>query len=143
VCRFKTESILLQFLQQKGFSVRPQFTAAWCIDPFTGGRPRFDYEFPDLKIILELDGRQHFQQVRNWKCPIEQTESDVFKMRQANKQGYSVIRLLQEEVWEGREPWLEANLLEVLVTHADIKNIFIATDEHIYDRHIELLEGDE
>lgn len=140
VCRFKTESILLQFLQQKGFSVRPQFTAAWCIDPFTGGRPRFDYEFPDLKIILELDGRQHFQQVRNWKCPIEQTESDVFKMRQANKQGYSVIRLLQEEVWEGREPWLEANLLEVLVTHADIKNIFIATDEHIYDRHIELLE---
>jgi hypothetical protein len=35
---------------------------------------------------------------------------------------------------------LEANLLEVLVRHADIKNIFIATDEHIYDRHIELLE---
>ena len=52
----------------------------------------------DFKIIIELDGAQHFKQVRNWQSPEEQLIKDKYKMEQANINGYSVLRLLQEDV---------------------------------------------
>ena len=131
---------MLSFLQRVVSRVNPKFRPDWCINPSTGFGLEYDFELPDLMIILELDGRQHFQQVRNWICPEEQIERDVFKMRRANEKGYSVIRLLQEEVWDGREAWLEANLRECLVRYEHVTNVFISTDETMYDRHMEMLE---
>ena len=31
------------------------------------------------QLIIELDGRQHFEQVMNWKCPFEQQLRDKYK----------------------------------------------------------------
>ena len=59
----------------------------------------FDFCIEELKIILELDGRQHFEQVMNWKTPEEQYENDKYKEKCANENGYSIIRLLQEDVF--------------------------------------------
>lgn len=146
-CRFKTEAILFEWLvkiaKTVGFTIKRRFRPKWCKNPVTGCSLEFDFKIPELKLILELDGRQHFEQVRNWKCPKEQLRTDVFKMRHANKKGYSVIRLLQEEVWDGREAWLEANLHECIVLNPCVTNTFMATDDGIYDQHIEMLEGDD
>ncbi len=45
------------------------------------------------KIIVELDGAQHFRQVSNWSSPEMQHDNDVEKMKLAILHGYSVIRL--------------------------------------------------
>jgi len=59
----------------------------------------FDFCIQEHKIIIELDGRQHFKQVSNWCSPEEQFENDKFKEDCANNNGYSVIRLLQHDVF--------------------------------------------
>jgi very-short-patch-repair endonuclease len=56
-------------------------------------------------IIIELDGAQHFRQVLNWSSPEEQLENDIYKQNCANENGYSVIRLLQEDVLYDRYDW--------------------------------------
>lgn len=53
------------------------------------------YDFVIHKIIIELDGLQHFQQVGNWKSPTENLIRDKYKEDCANNNGYSIIRILQ------------------------------------------------
>jgi very-short-patch-repair endonuclease len=52
------------------------------------------------KIIIEIDGRHHFLQVGNWTTPEFNFRRDLYKQQQANKNGYSTIRLLQSVIWE-------------------------------------------
>ena len=39
-----------------------------------------------LKIIIELDGPQHFIQIMNWKSPEETRKGDIYKMKCAGEQ---------------------------------------------------------
>ena len=59
---------------------------------------QFDFFIEPLCILLELDGDHHFFQVSNWRSPLITHEIDVFKMREALKHGFSIIRLYQPEV---------------------------------------------
>jgi very-short-patch-repair endonuclease len=60
---------------------------------------RFDFCIEELKIIIELDRIHHFEIVKHWKNnPEEQLERDKFKMKCANDNGYSIIRILQEDI---------------------------------------------
>ena len=52
-----------------------------------------DFVLKLLKIIIELDGPQHFIQIMNWKSPKETCKGDIYKMKCANDNGFSVIRL--------------------------------------------------
>lgn len=65
----------------------------------------FDFCIPEHKIIIELDGIQHFQQISNWSSPEEQFENDKYKEKCANDNGYSVIRILQEDVFYDTYDW--------------------------------------
>lgn len=58
-----------------------------------------------IKIIIELDGAQHFRQIANWKSPEDIQKRDIYKMKQALKHGYSVIRILQEDIWNDSYDW--------------------------------------
>jgi very-short-patch-repair endonuclease len=78
----------------------------WCKNPLTSRHLPFDFVLRDKKIIIELDGPQHFFQVSNWISPDEQFERDRYKERCANENGYFVIRLLQEDVWSDRYDWM-------------------------------------
>ena len=51
----------------------------------------FDFILEEQKIIIELDGNQHFVQVNNWANPEETLKRDKYKMKKANDNGYSVI----------------------------------------------------
>ena len=59
----------------------------------------------DYKIIIELNGPPHFVQVSNWQNPETTREIDLYKMTQAKKNGYSVIRLLQNDVLNDKIQW--------------------------------------
>ena len=61
--------------------------------------------FKGVKLIIEIDGRQHFEQVSNWNSPDDTFEHDAYKMEQALNNGYSIIRIFQEDVWNDKNNW--------------------------------------
>ena len=60
-----------------------------------------------IKIIIEVDGPQHFKQIASWLSPEETLTIDLYKMDCANKNSFSVIRILQEDVLYDRYDWLD------------------------------------
>ena len=101
-CKNKTEFKFYEIVKNTYPSILRQFKQNWCI------RKRelpFDFCIPEHKIIIEIDGPQHFQQVSNWKCPIETHIDDKFKEKCANDNGYHTIRLPQSSVLSDEFDW--------------------------------------
>jgi very-short-patch-repair endonuclease len=103
ICSNKTEQKLYDAVKPLYPRLITQFKQDWCKK--TTYLP-FDFCIPEHKIIIELDGAQHFIQVSNWNSPEETFENDLFKEKCANKNGYSVIRILQEDVFGDKYDWL-------------------------------------
>jgi hypothetical protein len=139
-CVNKTQNILHLFLKTKHPNVVSEYSPDWLKYEQSGKKGRFDFYLADIHTVIELDGRQHFQQVRNWLSPEEQINKDVWKTKQANLHGIYVIRLLQEEVYKNGMMWLEEQLSPEL--NVRDTNMILASEHliHLYDKHIELLE---
>lgn len=100
----------------------------------------FDFCIPSLKVIVEMDGGQHFKQVMDWLSPEDTRMRDIFKMRKAEAEGYKVIRVTQEDVfWKGEE-WLDENLLPEIRSDRR-ESVFLATKTDLYAKHLELYSG--
>jgi len=113
-CVNKTEKKLFEYLKNNYENVMHQFKQSWCKKK---NQLPFDFCLGNLSIIIELDGRQHFEQVSNWDCPVETQKTDRFKERCANENGYSVIRLIQKDVWNDTFDWkkeLEKEINEII-----------------------------
>lgn len=138
-CFNKTETRLYIYLKQF-CNVLKNVKHDWCRNQTTYRKLEYDFVIPDLNLIIELDGSQHFRQISNWSSPDEQLMRDTYKTKCANENGYKVIRLLQEEVFYNDSSWLDINLKPYLTTQND--NIFIVVNEKyrsIYDKHKESL----
>ena len=109
-CQNKTETKLYELMIQIYPSIIMQLKQDWCKK--TNHLP-FDFYIPEDNIIIELDGRQHFEQVKNWKSPEEQFETDKYKEKCANENGYSIIRILQEDVWKDKYDWCKELCYEI------------------------------
>jgi len=124
-CVNKNEAILFKFLQSIYPSTIPQFS------PDFVGKRRYDFCIPEHNIIIELDGIQHFMQVSNWKSPEEAQINDKTKEKLANDNRFSIIRLLQEDVFNDIYNWqyeLQHNittLAQYVATNKTIKNIYM------------------
>ena len=118
----KTQNKLKKFLDDNySYLILTEKRFDWCKDK---NPLPFDFYIPDLSLIIELDGPQHFEQVSNWDSPEEIQDRDYYKMTEANKRGYSVIRILQEDVWNDKNNWVE-NLKKVIMKYDIPTNIFI------------------
>ena len=126
-CRFcvnKTEQKLFDNLILLYPNLIQQYKVEWCKNitylPF-------DFCIKDLKIIIELDGRQHFEQVSNWTSPEDTQKNDKFKMNSANDNKYSVIRILQYDVFYDTFNWIEEIKISIqkIIDDKIIQNIFI------------------
>lgn len=82
---------------------------------------------PEDKIIIELDGAQHFRQISNWQTPEKQFENDKYKETCANNNNYSVIRLLQEDVLYDTYDWISklCDAIEEIKKGDEIINIYL------------------
>lgn len=135
-CLNKTERKVFEYLTDMGLSVLRQFKLDSCKRVHC---LPFDLCIPEHKVIIEIDGAQHFKSIRGWTSPEETLRRDVFKMQQAEKEGYKVIRLFQELVYKESTEWMKENIYdEVINTSRD--HIFIADESTLYDMHIELYE---
>jgi very-short-patch-repair endonuclease len=141
LCVNKTEGRMLNYLT-KHFeidNVIPQFKLAECKNKKS---LRFDFCLNKQKLIVELDGRQHFEQVMTWDSPEIIREKDVFKMQYAIKNNYVVVRIYQPDVWNHDEKWLDDNFLPMVKKAiSNRKNVFLSIDENKYNEHIKLLNS--
>ena len=131
-CVNKTETKLLNYLLHPFPKISSQFKQEWCKK--TRYLP-YDFCIPDLKLIIELDGAQHFRQVHNWDSYTKTRSNDIFKMKCALENGYSIIRLLQEDVWNNDELWLDTHLKPHLKLQDAFTAIYISTHD-MYTDHI-------
>jgi len=127
ICVNKTEKKLYEQLLQIYPNIISQFRADWCKNPITTCILPFDFVLEEQKVIIELDGPQHFIQISNWKTPEEQFENDQYKEKCANENGYSIIRIIQEDVWNDMYDWfneLTQNIIKITRENT-IQNIYM------------------
>ena len=139
-CKNKTEKMLYGILIKEYPNIKKNQKYDWC----KSDKDRlclFDFVIEKLKAIIELDGDQHFNSHKMFKVtPKEQRKRDVHKMKCANEHDYSVIRLLQIDVYNNRNNWKE--LLDDAINRIQegtVINQYIAGSD-IYERHIKDLE---
>jgi very-short-patch-repair endonuclease len=136
-CVNKTEAKLYETMIQLYPSILPQLKQDWCIkNHHRVYHLPYDFCIPEYKIIIELDGAQHFRQVRDWKTPEEQFENDKYKEECANQNGYSVIRLLQEDVFYDTYDWVKelCEAIEEIKATEGITNIYLCKNDE-YDEY--------
>lgn len=131
-CRYKTEDNVYKILVQIHPTIKTQFKVEWCKEV---KHLPFDFVLEDIKIIIELDGEQHFIQVAKWKTPEHNRKRDLYKMKCANKNGFSVIRLLQDDVYKNRYDWLgELNSNIERIRHENrVQNIYMCKKNEYFD----------
>jgi very-short-patch-repair endonuclease len=131
-CRYKTEDNVYKILVQIHPTIKTQFKVEWCKElkylPF-------DFVLEDRKIIIELDGEHHFIQVAKWKTPEHNRKRDLYKMKCANENGFSIIRLLQDDVYKNRYDWLgELNVnIEQIRRENRVQNIYMCKKNEYFD----------
>ena len=124
-CKNKTELKLYEAVKRHYPTLIHQFNQEWCKN--INCLP-FDFCIPEHNIIIELDGRQHFIQVSNWTSPEETNKNDLFKEKCANEQGYSVIRIIQEDVFGDKYDWLsklQTEIENIINDNTIIHNIYM------------------
>jgi len=130
-CINKTEQKLFTHLQPFFPELETQFRADWCMNHMTGCHLPFDFVLCEEKIIIELDGPQHFVQVSNWQDPDTQFEKDEHKQHCANEHGFSVIRLRQEDVFYDTYDWVQElmNTIHLLASSEQIENVYLCQNQ--------------
>lgn len=138
-CRkHKTESKFRDFLCSNFHEIIYQFKADFCLNPETGKHFLFDFCIPSLKIIVEVDGPQHFRDMPRWHSSVKNNrERDIYKMKMANDNGYSVIRIVQDDVWRDTYDWKNDVLTSVEKCRENVRNVFCSGDEsgELYNFH--------
>ena len=123
-CKHKTELKLYIWLKQMFEVVERQKTFEWTKNVCDSKRPRrFDYYIVSMRVLIELDGPQHFRQVSNWECPEQTKKVDIEKDRLAIENGYTIIRICQQIVWNNQENW-ESQLKDILDNPSSIPQKF-------------------
>ena len=106
LCKHKTEKFIYQWLKQNykyKISYQPKYN--WCKNEKTYKYLPFDFSIEELNLIIEVDGNQHFEQIMDWNSPEKQFETDKYKIIKALKNNYTVIRILQVDIYKNINNW--------------------------------------
>jgi len=131
-CRYKTEQKMLKILLEIYPLIKSQAKFDWCKNI---RHLPFDFCLEEQKIIVECDGLNHVQQVANWKSPEHNKARDLYKMKCANKNGYSMIRIVQEDVYKDKYDWLQELLdnIDKIVLEKVVQNIYMCKKDEYKD----------
>lgn len=129
----KTEAKLYSFIKNLNFNRGYGFD--WCKNKNNRKLP-FDFINENHRIIIELDCDTHFKDVKGWYTLAEEERAnDIYKMKSAIDNGYTIIRLLQEEVFYDHFDW-KTELLKLL---DDVDSLndhnYLAINISKYDLH--------
>lgn len=84
-CYLKHEAVIRELISGLDFKVKP----------ITIEKKRYDFYLPELGLIIERDGEQHYRNAftSKWDGLPEQRENDRLKTRIAKKHGYKFARI--------------------------------------------------
>ena len=86
-----------------------------------------------MNLIIELDGCAHFQQVSNW-TPHEKTRiNDIYKMKFAFNNNFSIIRIQQAFVFKDKLDW--KSMLNLYIKSYEKPTVIFIGDTR-YQQHI-------
>lgn len=137
ICLRKTLSLLYEWLCQSytNNKVENEKSFSWTKSVISDKHYyKYDFVIEDNKLIIELDGKQHFEDVWNWQSASENLERDVYKMKIAVENGYSIVRLLQEDVLYNRHDW--KTKLKLAIKKYDAPTIVVICENDEYKDHI-------
>ena len=100
------ESVVQSYLTELGVNYLTQRATLKCINPETGHVMPYDFELPQSKIIIEVQGEQHRSFIERFHADIEGFEyqkwKDAHKKRFALQAGYTFIELWYSDIESGR-----------------------------------------
>ena len=131
-CINKTEQILFNRLIEIYPTLKTQYKVDWCKDK---KHLPFDFVIEERKIIVEMDGEQHWKQVAKWKTPEHNRARDLYKIKCANENGFSVIRIIQEDVFKNKYNWLSElqSNIEKITNEGRVQNIYMCKNNEYKD----------
>ena len=134
-CVNKTELILFNKLKEKYDTLERQYKVDWCKNTKTNRYLPFDFVIEERKIIVELDGKQHFEQIGSWQSPEKNREIDIYKMKCSNENSFSIIRILQKDVYFNKYDWLSelCKNIEKITNEKTVQNIYMCKNNEYKD----------
>ena len=134
LCKNKTEKIVYDYLLlNKNFKINKEVKFDWSKNEKTNKYFKYDICIENYKLIIEIDGIQHFKNIIHWKNDYkENQERDKYKMDVALKEGYSVIRILQEDIYYNKFDW-KIELLENIKKNIEPKIIYICKNNEYFE----------
>jgi hypothetical protein len=136
-CKHKTQKFIYEFLKSRYPDTDPEFKLE------ETGLRRFDFCIPSLRIIIEVDGPQHFMQVMNWQSADDTRAIDIYKTRAALAAGFNVIRISQKDVhsssFRGDGTWTTDALLSAIENASRTRIQYISRDPEMYRAHVDAL----
>jgi len=131
-CINKTEEKLYDELCKYYPLLKQQFKVEWCKNK---KHLPYDFVLENDKIIIELDGVQHFKDIISWHTTLKEThENDIYKMKCANNNSFSIIRIYQPDVWNDTYDWINElkDNIEKIRLEKIIQNIYMCKNNE-YD----------
>lgn len=132
-CINKTEKKLNNWLTNNYNNITFQVIKKWSKNLY-----RYDFILENYKIIIELDGPQHFNKISNWTEPEKTIESDINKINNAINNNYNIIHILQIDVLNDNNNWIN-KLKKYIIEYKYPTVIFINNKDNIYTNHIKLI----
>jgi very-short-patch-repair endonuclease len=134
-CKNKSEAKFYELLIEKNIVCETQINFDWCKNEVTNKYFPFDFLIKTFRIILELDGMQHFRDITYWHTnSLKQCSRDCYKMQQAIKNKYTIIRILQPEFYKNPKEIINM-VLPYIKQYDKPEIIYITKNISIYDRH--------
>lgn len=145
-CKRKTEQILYDFLMNNfpQLTIIRQYNPEWARNIFTDRFLQFDfliyYNGYNHKIIIEVDGEQHFK-VTFFGDNKKKQRYDTFKMIKAYHNDYHMIRIRQEDIYYNIFDWetlLTYRINNILNGNSTLMPFILSNNSNIYNEHTKL-----
>jgi len=98
---------------------------------FKNSHKKYWFECPKCEHSFE----QHWKQVSKWKTPQHNRKRDLYKMKCANENCFSVIRIIQKDIFKNNYDWLNelCENIEKISNEKIVQNIYMCKNNEYKD----------
>lgn len=128
-CVNKTEQMVIDYLDSQKiiYTYQPKFS--WCVK-----KNQLPFDIQIGNWLIEIDGDQHFEDTKRWNTSYKVIASnDVFKMKCAIDNGFSVIRISQVDIYNNKIDW--KSIINFDKCDATPQILYFSVNPNLYNYH--------